>query len=161
MALHSGYFNRKDDDVPNPGTKSAPSTRPLSALPLVTALKGRGLDGVVVDLRAHLHAIRELDAVLRAERHPTLPIRPVHRPDTGILCFELDLPGLDPAQGDALHRAIYARILAEGTRTISVTVLDGRTVLRLLTVSAHIRVADFLETIAAVRRVAAMCLQNH
>ena len=50
MALHSGYFNRADEAVPNPGLKSPPSTRPLSALPLVTAIRGRGLDGLIDDL---------------------------------------------------------------------------------------------------------------
>ncbi len=36
MALHSHYFNRAEDSEPNPGLKSPPSTRPMSALPLVT-----------------------------------------------------------------------------------------------------------------------------
>ncbi|MGW8226407.1 MAG: pyridoxal phosphate-dependent decarboxylase family protein, partial [Anaerolineales bacterium] len=33
MALHSSYFNRPGEVGPNPGLKSPPSTRPMSALP--------------------------------------------------------------------------------------------------------------------------------
>lgn len=43
MTLHSSDFNRPGDVAPNPGLKSPPSTRPMSALPLVTILRGQGI----------------------------------------------------------------------------------------------------------------------
>ncbi|MHA1122973.1 MAG: pyridoxal phosphate-dependent decarboxylase family protein, partial [Candidatus Heimdallarchaeota archaeon] len=56
MTIYSDYFNRKEDPEPNPGLKSPPSTRPFSALPLVTSLRHQGMTKVIERLRAPLVA---------------------------------------------------------------------------------------------------------
>jgi glutamate/tyrosine decarboxylase-like PLP-dependent enzyme len=143
MTLHSGYFNRADDVEPNPGLKSPPTTRPFAALPLVTLLRGKGLDQIRADLRAPLVAIRQL-----ADYLPSQPnIELCHQPDTGILCFRVVPTGWTAAAVDKLQRQLYERLMAKGERTIATTTLDGRLVLRLVTVSPHTSFADLRTTI--------------
>ena len=60
IALFSHYFNRKTGNEPNPGIKSPPSTRPMSALPLITSLLHQGMDEVLEKLRIPLQVIRGL-----------------------------------------------------------------------------------------------------
>jgi len=147
MALYSGYFNRADEAVPNPGLKSPPSTRPLSALPLVTAIRGRGLDGLIEDLRAPLVAMQALADHLR--KQPDFAL--CHEPETGILCFRMMPSGIDENNLDELQRALYQRILDSGERSVSTTVLDGKTVLRLVSVSPNITIDHLRETIDVLR----------
>jgi L-2,4-diaminobutyrate decarboxylase len=143
MTLHSGYFNRADDVEPNPGLKSPPTTRPFAALPLVTLLRGKGLDQIRADLRAPLVAIRQL-----ADYLPSQPdIELCHQPDTGILCFRVVPAGWAAEAVDKLQRQLYERLMAKGERTIATTTLDGRLVLRLVTVSPHTSFADLRTTI--------------
>ena len=85
MALFSSYFNRPDAEEPNPGIKSIPTTRPMTALPLVTSIRHLGLNGVVERLRSPLEVIGELAEYL--EREPDIDL--CHNPDTGILCFRV------------------------------------------------------------------------
>ena len=151
MSLHSGYFNRREDAEPNPGLKSPPTTRPLAALPLVTALRGMGLRGVRAELRAHVVAIQKLAANLAIQPD----VRLCHQPDTGIVCFQMVPEGLPPEQRSALQRRLYERVMASGQRSISTTTLDGETVLRLLSVSSQVTTADLLATIAFLRQLLA------
>jgi L-2,4-diaminobutyrate decarboxylase len=143
MTLHSGYFNRAEDMEPNPGLKSAPTTRPLAALPLVTLLRGKGLAQLITDLRAPLLAIRQLADFLQTQ--PGIEL--CHQPDLGILCFRFVPSGLSDESVDKLQRHLYKRLMATGERTISTTTLNGRTVLRLVTVSPHTTFADLKATI--------------
>jgi L-2,4-diaminobutyrate decarboxylase len=83
MSVYGDYFNRKDDPEPNPGLKSPPSTRPLSALPLVTSIRHLGLIKLRERLRAPLAAIKTTAERLKEE--PDIEV--CHKPDTGILCF--------------------------------------------------------------------------
>ncbi len=146
MTLHSGYFNRAEDVEPNPGLKSPPTTRPFSALPLVTLLRGKGLDQIQADLRTPLLAIRQLADYIQTQPHLEL----CHQPDTGILCFRVTLPGLTELEIDSLQRPLYERLMATGERTISTTTLNGRPVLRLVTVSPHTTFADLQTTVDLV-----------
>ncbi|MEZ4658314.1 MAG: pyridoxal-dependent decarboxylase [Caldilineaceae bacterium] len=155
MAIHSGYFNRRAENLadmteippPNPGLKSPPTTRPLAALPLVTILRGLGLDGVAAELRAHLHAMRTLAQRLRDEPHVEL----CHTPQTGILCFRITPPNLSPSALDAVQRRIYEHIMAAGQRTISLTQFGERTVLRLVVVSSAVTVDELIQTVMIAR----------
>ena len=149
MSLYSGYFNRREDVEPNPGLKSPPTTRPFSALPLVTALRGMGLRAVRSELRAHVTAIQELAAHLAIQPD----VRLLHRPDTGILCFQMVPDGLAPEERSALQRRLYEQVMASGQRSISTTTLHGETVLRLLAVSSKVTTADLLETISFLRQL--------
>ncbi len=147
MALYSSYFNRAEDAEPNPGTKSPPSTRPMSALPLVTILRGKGLHQIVEELRSPLVAIRTL-----AENLGTQPdVEVLHQPDTGVLCFRMTPEGIPQKEMDALQRQLFQHILSAGERSISITNLDGRAALRLVVVSPQTTSKNLLETIAELR----------
>ena len=146
MTLHSGYFNRAEDVEPNPGIKSPPTTRPFAALPLVTLLRGKGLAQIQTELRAPLLAIRQLADYVQSQ--PQLEL--CHQPDTGILCFRVIPPNLSSNEVDHLQRQLYERLMATGERTISTTTLNGRTVLRLVTVSPYTSFTDLQTTVNLV-----------
>jgi L-2,4-diaminobutyrate decarboxylase len=150
MALFSSYFNRPDAREPNPGIKSMPSTRPLTALSLVTSIRHQGLCGVRERLRAPLEAVRRLSETMKGEDDIEL----CHDPDTGILCFRIVPDGIPESELDGLQQSIYTRIMAEGRRTISLTQMDGRTVLRLVAISPAVTFESMKETVAEVRRIA-------
>ncbi len=147
MALHSDYFNKRDDVEPNPGLKSPPSTRMMSALPLVTLLRGMGLVRVIGELRAPLLAIRQLAEYLQGQ--PDIEL--CHQPDTGILCFRMRPAHVPNSSLSDLQSWLYDCVMATGGRTFSVTQLAGETVLRLVSVSPHTTFADFRETIDSLR----------
>lgn len=161
MAIFSDYFNRADAVEPNPGTKSVPSTRPLTALPLVASIRHQGIDAVVERLRAPLEVIRDTYAELVAAPD----MQPLHEPDTGLLCFRVLLPpgggsetaptSLDETVIDKLQTYVYDTIQKGGTHSVSTTVLDGRSALRLVALSASLTLQVVMDTIAEVRRVAA------
>lgn len=150
MAVHADYFNRSLEAEPNPGLKSPPSTRPLSALPLVTSIRSLGLKGVAERLRAPLSAVREASAYGRTLKD----IEVCHTPDTGILCLRALPRPMAPEQADALQAAIHRRIQSGGERSISITSLGGRKALRLLAVSPGVTAGDLKETIDVIRETA-------
>jgi L-2,4-diaminobutyrate decarboxylase len=147
MALHSSYFNRPGDVEPNPGLKSPPSTRPMSALPLVTILRGQGLEKVVEDLQSPLVAIRALGKNLNSQAD----VEVFHQPDTGILCFRMTPEGTPTQDLHALQIQLYQRIISSGERSISLTKLGGQTALRLVVVSPDTTYEDLWETIQELR----------
>ena len=147
MALHSSYFNRPGDVEPNPGIKSPPSTRPMSALPLVTILRGQGLGKVIEGLQSPLVAIRTLADTLNTQAD----VEVLHRPDTGILCFRMTPEGTPSQDLDALQEQLYQRIMSSGERSISITKLGEITALRLVVVSPNTTYEDLWETIQELR----------
>jgi glutamate/tyrosine decarboxylase-like PLP-dependent enzyme len=149
MALHSHYFNRAEDSEPNPGLKSPPSTRPMSALPLATILRGKGLRRVIEELRAPLVAMRAL-----ADDISSLPdVELCHQPDTGILCFRITPAGKSETELDSLQNQLFARIMAAGERSISITNLSGMSVLRLVIVTPHTTFVHLRETVELLRQM--------
>jgi L-2,4-diaminobutyrate decarboxylase len=150
MALHASYFNRPESDEPNPGLKSVPSTRPMSVLPLVTILRGRGIRQVIEDLRAPLVAIRSLAESLNKQTD----IEVLHQPDTGILCFRLIPTLMSEKDANGLQTHLYREIMLSGKRTISITQIGGKTALRLVVVSSNTTCVDLFETIDALRKIA-------
>jgi glutamate/tyrosine decarboxylase-like PLP-dependent enzyme len=148
MAIYSEYFNRKDDLRPNPGLKSPPSTRPFMALPLVISLRHLGMKKVIKRLKAPITAIRELAEKLKNEADVEI----VHKPDTGILCFRLVPESFPEEKLDKLQEDIYERIMSGGERTISITKLDEKTVLRLVALSPSVTSKALKETISEARK---------
>jgi L-2,4-diaminobutyrate decarboxylase len=150
MALHSHYFNRAEDSEPNPGLKSPPSTRPMSALPLATILRGKGLRQVVEELRAPLVAMRAL-----ADHIGTLSdVELCHQPDTGILCFRLTPVGISETELDSLQSKLFTLIMASGERSISMTNLGEKSVLRLVLVTPTTSLVHLRETVRQLRQMA-------
>jgi glutamate/tyrosine decarboxylase-like PLP-dependent enzyme len=150
MSVFSAYFNRDEARYPNPGLKSAPSTRPLAALALVTSILHQGMRGVVERLEAPLAAIKGLAA--RLEHEPDIHVP--HTPDLGVLCFRF-LPK-DKTEGeiDALHRRIFDAVQRAGERSVAMTELDGKTMLRLVAISPAVTTEDLVETVDALRAIA-------
>lgn len=147
MAIYGEYFNREDDPHPNPGLKSAPSTRPMSALALVASIKHQGLAGVRERLRAPLAAITGFAEALAG----TPDVEVCHIPDTGILCVRLVPEGVAPERLDALQLEIYGRMLASGERSVGITRINGRAALRFVAVSPSVTAESLLESVAAAR----------
>lgn len=156
MALFSDYFNIEASAAPNPGLKSPPSTRPFAALSLVATIRHQGLTRIIERLRSPLLAVKTAYEQLLG--NPDIQL--MHKPDTGIICFRIVPQGIDPEQLNLLQRHIYDTIISEGTRSISITSLDGMTVLRLLAVSLCITNQDLLDTVSVARRTAREHLRN-
>jgi len=150
MAVYSQYFNRPDDPKPNPGLKSPPSTRPLSALALVTSIRYQGMKKVIQNLKAPVMAIREL----AGELENMIDVEIVHQPDTGILCFRIVTEDFPESELNRLQEHIYSRIMSGGERTISITKLDDKTVLRLVAVTSKVTSQSMMETVSEARELA-------
>jgi L-2,4-diaminobutyrate decarboxylase len=147
MAIFSEYFNRKDDPRPNPGLKSPPSTRPFAALSLVTSLRHLGINNAVKRLEAPIKAIRELAENLKNEKD----VEMAHQPDTGILCFRFVPEGFPEDELNDLQEYIYERIISGGERSISITKLDEKTVLRLVALLPSATSQALMETVSEAR----------
>jgi L-2,4-diaminobutyrate decarboxylase len=151
ITLYSHYFNLKTSTEPNPGIKSPPSTRPMSALPLVTSLLHQGMDEILEKLRAPLQNIKRLNEHLMTQGD----FRCLHEPHTGILCFQYQPGNIPESYRNDLQTFIYETILREGKRSISVTQLGDAIALRILVISPNIHYDDLLETIADIRTIGA------
>jgi L-2,4-diaminobutyrate decarboxylase len=150
MALFSDYFNPAQETHPNPGLKSAPSTRPFSAVPLITSILHQGLKKIRQRLRSPLDAVKK--AALQIESEPELEL--CLKPDTGILCFQVVPNDLKPNKINDLQEYIYEEIMSKGERTLSKTKIGDKTALRLVAVSTDIKSKHLLETAFLSRNIA-------
>lgn len=150
MAVHGDYFNRPGEEVPNPGLRSPPSTRPLSALPVAAAFLHGGLEGVRERLRAPLEAMSAFAA--RASREPAVEV--VSEPELAIACLRIRPEGAVEAEVDALQEELFRRTAARGERSVSLTAVDGRPVLRFLVVAPTSTADSMMETLAYLRALA-------
>ncbi len=150
MTIHGDYFNREEDSAPSPGLKSPPTTRPLSALALVTSLKHMGMKKTITMLKSPLHAIKQIFLKLENEEDFELG----HKPDTGILCLRIRPKGFPHKYLQELQDHVYKQILAEGQRTISITRFDNKTYLRLVAISPLVSETSMMETISIIRTTA-------
>jgi len=149
ITLFSHYFNRKTSNQPDPGVKSPPSTRPMSALPLVTSLLHQGMDEVLTKLRMPLETIQALAEYLSAQSD----FHCRHKPDTGILCFQHQPKHVPQGHRNDLQTFIYETILKQGKRSISITHLGNAVMLRIVVISPNTRYEDLSETITNIRCV--------
>jgi L-2,4-diaminobutyrate decarboxylase len=150
MAMYGDYWNRKGDPEPNPGLKSPPSTRPFSALPIITTIRYLGLNKVVERLRAPLVAVETTHRDLL--NSPDIEL--CHKPDLGILCFRIIPNGFPREQLDKLQQYVYERSKAEGKKSISMTKLGKKIVLRLVIINENIAPTNILTTIEYIRTLA-------
>jgi len=150
MALFSHYWNRADAQGANPGLKSIPSTRPFSALPLVTSIRHQGLGGVISRLRRPLEAIRGLYEELLRVRD----IQLLHEPDTGVLCFRLAPQQMSAEELDRLQEHIYRTILRKGKRIISVSRVGDLAALRAVAIIPEVTTSSLLDTVFEAQQIA-------
>jgi L-2,4-diaminobutyrate decarboxylase len=150
MAVYGNYFNRPDDSEPNPGLKSPPSTRPFSVLPLVTSIRHLGLTRLRERLRAPLNAIEGLVNELKNYKDVEVCLKP----ELGILCYRI-LPHSFPSEKlNDLQRFIFESTKKEGERSLSLTSLGDRVVLRLVALSPSVTTGSMLDTIEYTRSLA-------
>ncbi len=148
IAVYSEYFNRKNESVPNPGLKSPPSTRPFTALALVTALRYQGKKKMIERLRAPLKAIRLFAEQLEKEQD----IEVMHKPDLGILCIRIIPEGVPEDRIDQLQLDIYNTTMKRGERAVSMSKVNGNTVLRFLELKADATLDTLMETVNYLRK---------
>jgi L-2,4-diaminobutyrate decarboxylase len=150
MAVHSVYFNRQGTDRPRPGLKSPPSTRPLSALPLVASLLHQGIEGLRTRLRAPLQAIAALAELMG--RDPEVEL--LHAPQTGILCFRLRPRAVPETDLPALQEHVFEQLAASRDLRISLARVQGKLWLRLVAPSPVTTLAALTATLARCKVLA-------
>jgi L-2,4-diaminobutyrate decarboxylase len=155
--LYGDYFNRPDDPHPNPGLKSPPTTRPLSALPLVASIRFLGLSKVVERLRSTLIAIKTAAEFIKQE--PELEL--MHEPDTAILCFRILPDGFPEAKLNHLQQYLYEEVLKKAERTVSISKLGGKTVLRFVAISPKVSGKDVIETVRYIQALTSTYFKNN
>ena len=150
VTLFSSYWNREDAEEPNPGVKSIPTTRPMTALPLVTSIRHQGLTGLVERLGAPLDAVKKLAAYIDNEADLEL----CHRPDTGILCFRIVPDGVPDSELNGLQKFVYDTLLNDGERPVSISQIGDKVVLRLVAIAPGVTSDEMIETISKARQAA-------
>ena len=131
MSLRSDYIYREGESVPSPGLKSPPSTRPFSALSLVTSIKFQGISKIQERLRSPLQAIETIYNSLKSD----LEIELCNEPETGILCFRILNKHISEDQMNDFLKEIYEEVITSGKHSISFTKLDDKVVLRLVAIT--------------------------
>ena len=149
MALHSDYLYRKGEDTPSPGLKSPPSTRPFSALPVISSILYLGLEKMIERLSSPLDAIAELYQRLQDNSEIEL----CNKPETGILCFRMKKENMNQSQLNNFQQRIYDEVNKEGEYSISLSKLDERSVLRLVAI-APTSVETLMKSIEYVKDIA-------
>jgi dihydropyrimidinase len=152
MSVYSRYYNRKGETQPNPGLKSPPSTRPLSALPLVALILHQGLDGVRARLRAPLHLVRQAVEYVQVQKDLELMLTP----ELGIFCIRVTPEGLAQDRLNELQKFIYQTVLNQAKRSVSLTEINGLSSLRFLLLNPKMKLNDLIETFDYLRGLAAL-----
>ncbi|MFW9904522.1 MAG: pyridoxal phosphate-dependent decarboxylase family protein [Candidatus Thorarchaeota archaeon] len=150
MAMYGDYWNRERDPEPNPGLKSPPSTRPFSALPIITTIRYLGLNEIVKRLSTPLVTVETVFTKLQTSSDIEL----CHKPDLGILCLRVTPEDFPKKELDQLQQYIYDRTKAEGKRSISLTRIGKKTALRLVIINENITPTDVMRTIKYIRALA-------
>jgi len=149
MALRSDYLYQEGDIILSPGLKSPPSTRPFSALPLVTSILYQGMDKIIEKLSSPLNAISLLYEKLKRDSDIVL----CNKPETGILCFRVKSEKSQENQMNNFQQQIYNKVNSKGSHSISLTKLGEKVVLRLVAVSPT-KVETLMKTISYVKEIA-------
>jgi len=129
FALSAEYLTTDDEQVTDYMDWGVQLGRRFRALKLWMVLRYFGRDGIARRIAEHTSQATEFAE--RVNQHPDLAlVAPV---PLSTVCFraEPSWVGDDPAQVDALNRALLGRINSSGKAYLSHTVLDGRYVLRL------------------------------
>lgn len=121
----------------NLGTRSFQCSRRADVLKLWVALQRYGSDGIG---RVYDH-LCDVTRALYAAIGARPDFEALHEPESNILCFRYLGDGtLDDAAIDALNRELRARYNRSGRGWITLTVLDGRPVLRVTLMNHRTRV---------------------
>lgn len=151
MAIFSDYFNRQGESKPNPGLKSPPSTRPLSALALVASIRHLGLVNLKQRLRAPLETVKQAVAYINCQSDLELMLQP----DLGIFCVRLVPEGFPGEHLNALQKFLYDKMLEEAQRSVSFTQIKANAALRFLILTPEQTVIEIVKTLDYLRALAA------
>ncbi len=155
MVLRSDYIYREGESVPSPGLKSPPSTRPFSALSLVTSIRYQGISKVLDRLRSPVEAIEAAFNSLKNDSEIEL----CNRPETGILCFRINNKKISEDQMNDFLKEVYEEVITEGKHSISFTKLDSKAVLRIVAISPT-DAETLLKTISYVKKKAELVAER-
>lgn len=149
MALRSDYIYREGEGVPSPGLKSPPSTRPFSALPLVTSIRYQGISEILERLRSPLQAIEAIYNSLRSDTELEL----CNEPETGIVCFRIKDELISENQMNHFLKLVHEEVISSGEHSISFTKLGDKAVLRLVAITPT-TAETLMKTISYVKKKA-------
>jgi glutamate/tyrosine decarboxylase-like PLP-dependent enzyme len=131
ISLRSDYIYREGEKVPSPGLKSPPSTRPFSALPLVTSIRFQGISKIHERLRSPLQAIESVYKILKTDKEIEL----CNEPETGIICFRIKNQQISEYQMNQFLKLVYEEVNTGREHSISFTKLGEKAVLRLVAIT--------------------------
>ncbi|MCG3220875.1 MAG: hypothetical protein H7641_05790, partial [Candidatus Heimdallarchaeota archaeon] len=149
MALRSDYIYREGESVPSPGLKSPPSTRPFSALPLVTSIRFQGITKIHKRLRSPLQAIESTYNTLKTDSEIEL----WNKPETGIICFRIKNEQISENQMNQFLKQVYEEVISSGEHSISFTKLGDKVVLRLVAITPT-TAETLMKTVSYVKKKA-------
>ncbi|MCG3220607.1 MAG: aspartate aminotransferase family protein [Candidatus Heimdallarchaeota archaeon] len=149
MALRSDYIYREGESVPSPGLKSPPSTRPFSALPLVTSIKYQGISKILERLRSPLQAIEAVYNLLKTDSEIEL----CNKPETGIICFRIKDEQISENQMNHFLKLVYEEVISGRKHSISFTKLGDKAVLRLVAITPT-TAETLMKTVSYVKKKA-------
>jgi L-2,4-diaminobutyrate decarboxylase len=86
---------------------------------------------------------------------------PLHAPESNILCFAWNPPGVRESEKDALTDTLRERYNRSGRGWITVTTLDGRRVLRITVMNARTDVAHIEALVQGLESEAEWVLKHH
>ena len=130
IALHGDYIYREGENVPSPGLKSPPSTRPFSALPLVTSIRYQGISRIQERLKSPIQAVESVYKSLMTDSEIEL----CNEPETGILCFRVKHNQVTENKMNIFLKSVYDEVTSEGKHSISYTKIGEKVVLRLVAI---------------------------
>lgn len=107
-------------------------------------------------LRSSISAISELAGFLTNDNE----IEVLNKPDTGVICLRIKPEGAEEDQLCNLQELVYRKICSEGSKSISIATINGKKVLRLVSVSPEVTVRALQSTIASIREVAKIFIKN-
>ena len=145
FAMYPEYLRDTDLGEVDLHNRSLELSRRSRAAKLWVTLRSLGHDAVVAAISRGVALAQEAQGLI--ESIPGMSV--VTPAQLGIVTFALD------GHGDAEHRAVAAAVTADGVAALTSTVLSGRTVLRLCTISPRTTVDDLRMTMDAVAAYAA------
>lgn len=151
-------FNPNDDarawDI---GPRSFQCSRRADVLKLWVAFERYGTDALSALYEKLCRTAGALHALLDSHAQ----FAPMHAPESNILCFAWNPPGVELSERDALTDALRERYNRSGRGWITATTLDGRRVLRVTVMNARTDVPHVQALVEGLEAEAAYVLKHH
>lgn len=139
------------------GTRSFQCSRRADVLKLWVAFERYGADALAALYDRLCHMAHHLYTRLAAHDQ----FAPLHTPESNILCFAWNPPGVASDERDALTNALRERYNRSGRGWITATNLDGRRVLRVTVMNARTDESHIAALVAGLEAEAGYVLKHH